>query len=96
MEERLKVTDFVERFKLAVVTANPVEWVPRMFPQWTARQEPEPEDDLDLSDTEGEWVFEDTDVTPEEAERVLREMTAEPGGVIGFDDLPDDEDGWYG
>ena len=92
MEEHLKVTDFVERFKLAVVTANPTEWVPRLFPQWVPSGD-ESEDDLDLGDTEGEWVFEESEVTPEEAERVLQEMTADTGGTIGFDDLPPDE-GW--
>ena len=91
MEERLKVIDFVERFKLAVVTANPSEWVPRMFPQWTSPGA-ESEEDLDLDNIEDEELVFTEEVTPEEAERLLQEMTANPGGVIGLDDLPDDED----
>ena len=93
MEERLKVTDFVERFKLAIVSANPSEWVPRMFPQW-ASPGAESSEDLDLDSIEGEELVFTEQVTPEEAEELLREMTANPGGVIGFDDLPDDSEDW--
>lgn len=92
-EERLKAQDFVDRFKLAVVSHDPQRWVSTMFPDWQ-KDEPTTEvvtEDTDLEDTEGTWVFEDS-VTQEEAEREFAELMADRGGVIGFDDLPDE--GW--
>lgn len=94
-DERLKVENFVERFKLSVVSANPSEWLPKMFPEWIRQPEEQIEDtdDLDLSDTEGTWIFEQQDVTPEEAERAFAEALAEAGGTLTFEDLSADE-GW--
>jgi hypothetical protein len=84
----------VERFKLAVVSSDPAKWVSTMFPAWTGR-DAAAEEDLDLSNTEGTWVFEDTEVTPEEAEAAFAELMEEQGGVLTWDDLQaHDDDGW--
>lgn len=92
-EERLKVEDFVERFKLSVVGADPQEWMPKMFPEWIRGPEPETDDDDLGGDEEVTWVFEQQDVTPEEAERAFEEALAEAGGTLTLKDLPTDE-GW--
>lgn len=96
-DERLKAKDFFERFKMAVVSADPQMWLPRMFPEWVKAPEEstvvEDTEDLDLSDTEGEWIFEDQNVTAEEAERVFAQALAEGGGNLTLDDVPEDE-GW--
>lgn len=100
-EERVKAHDFVDRFKLAVVSADPGTWVNKMFPNWAKddtenEEETTSEEDLDLGDTSGTWVFENEDITPEEAERAMAEMMADGGGTITWDDLPEDDDteGW--
>lgn len=98
-EERLKAESFSERFKMAVISADPVRWVPEMYPQWVKNSEPEEEvgvEDFDLAD-DGDpttWVFEDVD--PQEAVRTLEEMTAQRGGSLGWEDLTTggDEEDW--
>lgn len=95
-EERTKADNFFERFKLAVVGADPQKWLPEMFPEWIRKDIEEHIEDpaqIDLGDTEGTWVFEDQDVTPEEAERAFAEALAEAGGTLTLGDLPADE-GW--
>lgn len=99
-EERIKALDFMDRFKLAVVSADPGTWVSKMFPNWSGEQkateEAPPTDDIDLEDTaDTTFVFENEDVTPEEAEAALAEMMAEGGGTLSWDDLDDSDDGGW-
>jgi hypothetical protein len=101
-KERIKVREFVDQFKLAMVGHDPATWVTKMFPNW-----PTPENDSekivqveyldevsdeDLMDTGGEWRFREK-ISPEEAERVLAEMARNPRGSFGVDEIDDDE-GW--
>lgn len=93
-EERVKVRDFVDRFRLALVAHDPGTWIERMFPGWGA-SEPEEQvltvEDFDVTSSgEVEYVFTDT-VTPEEAEAILQEMLANKHGVISADDA---DEGW--
>lgn len=100
-EERLKAASFVERFKLAVLGHDPKRWLPVLFPGWVKEGEPHRPSDAevvdatteDLSDTEGTWIFEDSEVTPEEAERALAEMLDERGGSLSLEDF---EPGQFG
>jgi hypothetical protein len=92
MEERGKAHDFAERFKLAVVSAtDPQRWVREMFPEWVRPDDSEPttvgvDEDLDLADTSGQWVFTDT-MTPEE---ILADLATEGQMVGGIADLGGD------
>jgi hypothetical protein len=102
-EERVKVHDFVDRFKMAVVSSDPGTWVHRMFPQWMQAEQSEQtvteavpaeeDEDLDLDDTEGTWIF-TGEVTPEEAEAAFAEVLADRGGSISWSDLGADDEGW--
>ena len=82
MEERLRTTSFVERFKLAVVSADPKWWIPKMFPEWSAPSERvvENTEDLDLDEENVEWVFEEGEIDPAEAQRLLEEMLQQRSG----------------
>lgn len=101
-KERVKARELVESFKLALVAHDPGTWIKQMFPDWIADTEeagdqPQVEyiqevKDEDLMDTEGEWRFEKR-ISPEEAERVLAEMSRNPQGSFGVDEMDDDE-GW--
>ena len=103
-EERLKVREFVERFRLALVTHDPKTWVRRLYPDWAKRApkadtEPEVEQveevteftDKDLANPEGVFMFPE-DMTPEEAERLWQEAISNPEGRVYMSDL--DDEGW--
>lgn len=105
--ERFKVEAFTERFKMAVVSNNPDRWVPLMYPQWvTASREGvkvveviEGDDlaELDLENTEGEWIFTE-ELTAEDVQETLAAMRAEGGGSLTWEDISsadDDDEGWY-
>ncbi len=101
-KERIKVRDFVDRFKLALIAHDPNTWVEEMFPEWVDKSTDDEGQtveyikevsDHDLMSPEGgEWRFEEK-VTPEEAEKILAEMTQNPQGSFGIGDMEDDE-GW--
>ena len=95
IEERLKVQDFVERFKLAVVSSDPKKWVKEMYPNWAKR--PSTADAEPVTITEdanldqqlaqpGEWVFAE-EISPEEALAMLREDEGEGQMIGGMADL---------
>lgn len=87
LDRKDQAKQFEERFKLAVVSANPAANVRLMYPEWFPPEEVDADDDL--SDTSGQWRFKDVP-TPTEAERILAEMIADPVGVLAGDE----DDGW--
>lgn len=84
LDRRDQAREFDRRFKLAVVSANPGRYVRQMFPEWFPPEEVGADDDL--ADTSGTWKFESTP-SPEEAERILAQMLAEPTGVLTGDEF---------
>ena len=87
-EERNKVQDFVDQFRLTMIGHDPGTWIPEMFPEWGQGRTEEvivtDLEDFDFSDTRGEWVFTE-DVTPEEAEAIMAEMLSNPVGSFTMD-----------
>lgn len=87
-EARQRAEDFGERFKLAVITADPKRFIPLMFPEW--QKKPEEEDDLDEG---GTYRFTEP-VDPAEAERVLQDLLAESRVSFKAGAVPNGEGGW--
>jgi hypothetical protein len=85
-----------EEFKRAIISADPGRFIPLMYPEWGVKTDQDITDD-DIRESEGEWKFKDTAVTPEEAERLLTELMASNVISLTGDDVlgSDDEDeGW--
>lgn len=90
LEQRDKAKDYFDRLKFALV--SPLTFA-TLFPEWVKEPEPEEEEVVDdLDDTEGEWKFTQK-VTPEEAERVIKEMMATSSGRVTGDKVVG-QDGW--
>lgn len=99
-DERIKARDFADRLKLALVAHDPGTWVKRVFPNWVNPPAANPEgeeveylDEVTDDDLQGgsEWRFQER-ISPEEAEKILAEMTANPKGKFGMDEL--EQEGW--
>lgn len=85
-EQRVKALEDKERFKLAVLSADPAFWLPKLFPELA----PQSEEEDDVLAPGVEWVF--PQITEEEAQRMLDEFRAQRGGTITLDEI--DESDW--
>lgn len=95
-EEREKANATVLALKLALVTHDPVTYLPALFGEDqpvssmsapTTRIEAPVEPDIDLAapdGTEGEWQFTET-VSPEEAQALMASMLADSTGTLVSD-----------
>ena len=77
-EDRLRFEDLTHRIKAAVVSYNP-EMLPSLYPSPSpdTKEYVEVSPNEDLSDTAGEWVFND-DIAPEQAEKIMQTMLTSP------------------
>jgi hypothetical protein len=87
-----------EALRLALVSHDPAHWIQKLFPELvgppktsTNGQKGVPvSKQEDLADTKGAWQFTE-EVTPEEAERIMADMLANPSGTLSAMDLDDEE-----
>lgn len=84
IEQRAASFDFADRFKLAVVAADPGHYTRLMYPDWFTDEVKEVEDE---EDEEGATLVFTEEVTPEDAERIVQELLAERGGSLTGEDL---------
>lgn len=85
MEAREKNRTAVEEFKLAMVSADPLRYIPMVYPEWMVKSDDEITT-KDLQESEGEWTFEQ-DMSQEEIEQVLADLRAQNIVTLTGDDL---------
>ena len=98
--ERRRADDASVQFRLAVVS-NPnlvhsIDEVVAIFPEWDSNTETVITEitEEDIEDTEGEWQF-TSDITPEEAQRLLGGVTSMPMSDLVNDAVsPYEDEGW--
>jgi hypothetical protein len=89
LEAKEKAEAFTDDFRLAAVSADPARFVPLMFPEWMNKdEEVRTSEDAEaiIEGTSGSFKFTEQ-ITPEEAERALAEMLANPVGTLSADDI---------
>ena len=98
MERREESEGFVDRFKLALVAHDPGTWALKLYPELLSLprgSQVVTDDEIgeeDLYNSEGAWEFTEP-MTPEEVQRIIGEMIANPVGTFDFDDLDENVDG---
>lgn len=85
MEARDKSRSAVDDFKLAMVAADPVRYIPVAFPEWMVKTDDQITTE-DLEESQGEWTFQE-DLSQEEIEQVLADLQAQNIVTLTGDDL---------
>lgn len=71
-QRRERDEEALERVKLALVTYDPTTYLPTILNEAPSAYNPyDIEDDENLADTEGEWDFSQSDISPLEAAAIL-------------------------
>lgn len=72
----------VERVRLALITNSPDRWIPEIFPRWGMADMTDQEIDQAMSDPTLTVEYDLDPIPPEEAERIMAEMLANPNGSM--------------